>query len=185
MKNATIVIAVAFGLASTLACQTHEPAPATQPGPTGDAPDAEGTNPDTRRAGAVVTLESEEESGGHFTDMVDMLRGRVSGLQVVELANGNISLRIRGLATSFMANQEPLLVVDGLRVPTYAITNTLRTIDPREVRSIQVLKDVASTSAYGARGVNGVIVIRLKKPGGAAHDRAPSTYGVTPAGPDA
>ena len=97
--------------------------------------------------------------------MVDMLRGRVAGLQVVELANGDVSLRIRGLATSFVANQEPLLVVDGMPVPTYAISSTLRSIHPREVTSIQVLKDVASTSAYGIRGVNGVIVIRLKKPG--------------------
>lgn len=166
MKQATIVMALAFGLLLFSACQRHAAAPAAPPGPTGDVPEAEGGTPENRIAGAVVTLGSEEESGGHFTDMVDMLRGRVTGLQVVELPSGKISLRIRGLATSFVANQEPLLVVDGLPVPTYAISNTLRTIDPRDVRSIRVLKDVASTSAYGARGVNGVIVIRLKKPGG-------------------
>jgi len=166
MKNAIIVVALASGLALSSACQRHAREPAAGPDPAGAVTETEGGPPEHRAAGAVVTLGSEEESGGHFTSMVDMLRGRVAGLQVVELANGRISLRIRGLATSFMANQEPLLVVDGLQVPTYAIGNTLRTIDPRDVESIRVLKDVASTSAYGTRGVNGVIVIRLKKPGG-------------------
>lgn len=163
MKNAAVVTALAFGLVLISACRTKTPEASTAPAPAESAPEGEGL--DTLKTGAVVTLESEEESGGHFTDMVDMLRGRVAGLQVVELANGDVSLRIRGLATSFVANQEPLLVVDGMPVPTYAISSTLRSIHPREVTSIQVLKDVASTSAYGIRGVNGVIVIRLKKPG--------------------
>ncbi len=111
----------------------------------------------------MVSLGSEEESGGHFADMLDMLRGRAAGLRVIELPNGDISLRIRGAVKSFMGNQEPLLVVDGMPVPTYAVSNTLRTMDPSAVHSIQVLKDVGSTSSYGMRGANGVILIRLKR----------------------
>jgi TonB-dependent SusC/RagA subfamily outer membrane receptor len=97
--------------------------------------------------------------------MVEMLRGRVSGLQVSEAPNGDISLRIRG-TSSFMADEQPLLVIDGVPVPTYAITSTLRTLDPQDVRTIQVLKDTGSTSAYGVRGANGVILITLRRPGG-------------------
>jgi TonB-dependent SusC/RagA subfamily outer membrane receptor len=163
MNNVAVVTALSLGLAFASACRTQAPAPALEPAPDETTPEV--GEPDTEIVGAVVTPKSEEESGGHFIDMVDMLRGRVTGLQVVELPNGNISLRIRGLAKSFMANQEPLVVVDGSPVPTYAISSTLRSIHPREVSSIQVLKDVASTSPYGVRGVNGVIVIKLKKPG--------------------
>jgi TonB-dependent SusC/RagA subfamily outer membrane receptor len=126
-------------------------------------PEESGSRFGETAGGAVAVVESEEEGGGRFTSMADMLRGRVAGLQVIEGANGDISLRIRGLSKSFMGNEEPLLVVDGVPMPTFNMSNTLRTIDPSDVASIHVLKDVASTSAYGIRGANGVIVIRLKR----------------------
>jgi TonB-dependent SusC/RagA subfamily outer membrane receptor len=94
--------------------------------------------------------------------MVDMLRGRVPGLDISENANGDISVRIRG-DQSILFNEQPLLVVDGVAVPTYSFSSTLRAMDPRDVRSIQVLKDAGSTSFYGSRGAHGVILIRLKR----------------------
>lgn len=127
-------------------------------------PAASGDPAEAVEAGAVSDLASEEESGGHFTDMVDMLKGRVSGLQVSESPSGEIVLQIRG-TSSFMADEQPLVVVDGVSIPPYAVTSTLRTMDPRDVRSIRVLKDVGSTSAYGVRGANGVIVITLRRGG--------------------
>ena len=164
MRKVVVVAALALGLALMPACGGGVPASPDQPTPAQNEPDPSGARPDETRAGAVASLGSEEEDGGHFTDMVDMLRGRVAGLQVFQLPNGDISLRIRGLRTSFMANEEPLLVVDGVPVPTYSMSSALRTMSPSDVRSIQVLKDVGSTAAYGTRGVNGVILIRLKRP---------------------
>jgi TonB-dependent SusC/RagA subfamily outer membrane receptor len=115
-----------------------------------------------RVAGAVSSLGSQEESGGSFATMVDMLRGRVPGLNISESASGEISVRIRG-DQSIYFNKEPLLVVDGMPVPAYSFSSTLRTMNPRDVRSIQVLKDTGSTSSYGTRGAHGVILIRLKR----------------------
>jgi len=93
---------------------------------------------------------------------VDMLRGRVPGLQISESPSGDISIQIRGIQ-SIHAQAQPLLVVDGVPVPEYSFSSTLRTLDPRDVRSIQVLKDAGSTSAYGSRGAAGVILIKLKR----------------------
>ena len=107
-------------------------------------------------------LESAEESGGSFATMVDMLRGRVPGLEIGEGVNGNISIRIRG-DQSINYNASPLLVVDGVPIPAYSFSSTLRSMSPQDVRSIQVLKDAGSTSSYGSRGAHGVILISLKR----------------------
>ncbi len=145
-KGATL----ALGFALIQACAGKATTPGAQP------------TPQEQVAGAAGTLESEEESGGHFATMVDMLRGRVPGLQIAESPSGEISVRIRG-DQSIYFNGEPLLVVDGVSVPAYSFSSTLRAMDPRDVRSIRVLKDVGSTSSYGIRGAHGVILISLKR----------------------
>ena len=158
MRNAAIAAALALGLTLVPGCQRQATMPIAQPTSGEEDPDAFGGQP----AGAVGTLESEEESGGHFATMADMLRGRVAGLQVSENANGDISIQIRG-RQSFYAGEEPLLVVNGVTAPMGSLSSRLRSMDPRDVESIQVLKDVASTSIYGMRGANGVILIKLKR----------------------
>lgn len=61
----------------------------------------------------------------------------------------------------------PLWVIDG--VPMYSFTspvsglNTLAEIDPKDIESVQVLKDAASASIYGSRAANGVILVTTKK----------------------
>lgn len=167
MKNVVTAAALPLALLLLPACAAQAPGPDAAPAPDEDVREVgtpEEPHVHTGAAGGAVTvLESEEESGGHFTNMADMLRGRVAGLQVIQRPNGDISLRIRGLRKSFVGNEEPLLVVDGIPMPTYSISNTLRTMNPSDVESVRVLKDVGSTSAYGVRGANGVIVIRLKR----------------------
>lgn len=136
--------------------------PGAEPQPLEGARPAYEGQPLEEVAGASTSLESEEESAGSFATMVDMLRGRVPGLQISESPNGEISVRIRG-DQSLYFNAEPLLVVDGVSVPPYAFSSTLRAMDPRDVRNIQVLKDAGSTSSYGIRGAHGVILISLKR----------------------
>jgi len=67
------------------------------------------------------------------------------------------AIRIRGFNS--LTNNDPLFVIDG--VPTK--DNFLNSINPNDVESIQVLKDAASASIYGARASNGVIVITTKR----------------------
>lgn len=91
--------------------------------------------------------------------VADMLAGRFPGVEVTPLSNGRVSIRIRG-AHSMKGNQEPLLVLDG--VPQSG-GSTLMDLDPHDIRSIDVLKDAGSTSAYGSRGANGVILIATRR----------------------
>ncbi|MCI2229801.1 MG2 domain-containing protein [Polaribacter sp. MSW13] len=81
------------------------------------------------------------------------LNGKVAGLGLMNQDTSQI--RIRGFS-SITAAKQPLYVVDGVLV------NEL-TINESDIAKMTVLKDAAATSLYGARGVNGVIVITTKK----------------------
>ena len=90
----------------------------------------------------------------------DMLRGQVAGVEVVE-SPGGLRIRIRG--SSGFTGDDPLFVIDGLPIQQGA-DGALVGINPRDIQSIRVLKDVAETAAYGARGANGVVLITTRRP---------------------
>ena len=124
-------------------------APAPAPAPAGAA-----------TANATVTAEEIQRQGPSDEPLEKVLQGRIAGVQVSR-APGGISVRVRG-GTSLYGNNEPLYVLDG--VPIQAGPNgTLTGINPYDIESIRVLKDPADTAMYGARGGNGVIVIKTKK----------------------
>ena len=79
--------------------------------------------------------------------VTEVLQGRVAG---VHISNGNII--IRGAAS--VNGSDPLWIVDG--VPSSAPNFN-------DIESIEILKDAASTSIYGARGAGGVILVTTKK----------------------
>jgi TonB-dependent SusC/RagA subfamily outer membrane receptor len=92
------------------------------------------------------------------------LQGRFPGVNVEYKADGGLVVRIRGGSSSLMGNNAPLYVVDGQAVVSEA-DGSLKGINPNDIESIKVLKDAASTSMYGARGANGVIIIKTKRAG--------------------
>lgn len=88
------------------------------------------------------------------------LQGLSPGLQVINgsgAPGADATIMIRGLG-SITASNDPLIVVDGI-----AYGGALNTIAPSEIESITVLKDAASTTLYGSRAGNGVILITTKK----------------------
>lgn len=90
---------------------------------------------------------------------VEALQGKAAGVQVVQPSGkpgSELSVRVRG-ATSVIAGNEPLYVVDG--VPT----TDIRGINPNDITSMSVLKDASSASIYGARAANGVVLITTKR----------------------
>jgi TonB-dependent SusC/RagA subfamily outer membrane receptor len=88
------------------------------------------------------------------------LAGRIAGVTVTRAAGGGISVRIGG-PQSFYLSSEPLFVVDD--VPIEAGPNgTLSWLDPKDIVLIAVLKDPSAAALFGARGANGVIVIKTK-----------------------
>ena len=110
---------------------------------------------------AVSSASGEKMRSNSPRTVADMLVGRFPGVEVRQLANGTASIRIRG-SRSVRSSDEPLIVVDGIP----QITGSLALLDmsPRDVESIEVLKDAAASSVFGARGANGVILIATRKP---------------------
>lgn len=140
---------------------TGEPGPNPEPD---EIPVPYGTQEEPNVTGAVTSVPVKESD--HLRDVLEMLRGHVAGLQVTELPNGDIQLRLRGPSQSLRADDasnQPLLVIDDMPVQPRAIRLALKGLNPRDVERITVLKDVSSTSIYGARGANGVILIVLKR----------------------
>lgn len=117
---------------------------------------------DTSRApGQSVTARDAQRTP---TESVEkMLEGRFPGVNVLRTAEGGLRIGIRG-STSFRGDNAPLYIIDG--VPVEAGPNgDLTGINPYDIESIKVLKDAASTTMYGVRGANGVIVIKTKRAG--------------------
>jgi len=89
-----------------------------------------------------------------------LIQGQAAGVQVNQL-NGSpgqeLQIRVRGNG-SLGASNDPLYVIDG-----FPIGNSIgQTLNPNDIESITILKDAASTSIYGARGSNGVVLITTK-----------------------
>ena len=146
---------------------TPDPSRAGEPAPTpnpAEVPVPYGTEEQSDITGAVTSVSVDDND--HLRDVLEMLRGRVAGLQITELPNGDIRLRIRGTSQSLQADDasnQPLLVIDDMPVQPRRIRLALKGLNPRDIESITVLKDVGSTAIYGSRGANGVILIVLKR----------------------
>ncbi|WP_395051248.1 SusC/RagA family TonB-linked outer membrane protein [Flavobacterium sp.] len=130
--------------------------------------------------GAVDMLTSKEFDNVAATSPAELLRGKVSGVQVTTSSGepgAAISVRIRG-NSSIRSGNEPLYVVDGVPLGggnvsasgaeirdlgVSAARNPLNFINQNDIESISVLKDASSTAIYGSRAANGVIIITTKK----------------------
>lgn len=101
-----------------------------------------------------------QEDGPTSEDLVTLLT-KVPGLNVAGYGH-NATFKVRGQA-SFYASTDPLFVINGNSVGSN-FANVYDTVDPRDVRSIRLLKGT-DAAIYGARGANGVIVIRTSSKG--------------------
>jgi TonB-linked SusC/RagA family outer membrane protein len=99
------------------------------------------------------------------------LQGRAAGVQVTAASGqpgGAIVVRVRGTG-SINAGNDPLYIVDGVQVNmntdvgTQASSNPLASINPADIESIEILKDAAAASIYGAQAANGVVLITTKR----------------------
>ncbi|MBC3759056.1 von Willebrand factor type A domain-containing protein [Hyunsoonleella sp. SJ7] len=94
------------------------------------------------------------------TSIEKTLQGKIAGVAFTS-ANGNpgksTQIRIGGMS-SLVSQNNPLVIIDGAIVPY----NTMECLNPNQIQSIDVLKDVASTAIYGTRGASGVILISTK-----------------------
>ncbi len=109
----------------------------------------------------AVTAEDIERNPSKPIEQV--LMDKFPGVIVARTNDGGLSIRIRGVG-SFHEGNEPLYVIDDVPMQA-AAGGALKGINPHDIELIQVLKDPSETAIWGARGSNGVIVVRTKRPG--------------------
>ncbi|WP_370723837.1 TonB-dependent receptor [Fibrella aquatica] len=116
-----------------------------------------GTQRKSSLTGAIASVSEKEISALPVPNISQALQGRAAGVTVTNNgAPGEAPIiRIRGVGT--INNANPLYVVDG--VPVGDGSN----IDPKDVQSVEVLKDASAASIYGSRAANGVILITTKR----------------------
>jgi TonB-linked SusC/RagA family outer membrane protein len=130
--------------------------------------------------GSVASVKVDDIAAAQNTTVDALLQGRAAGVQVTQNAGSpgsGVSVKIRG-ASSLRGNNEPLYVIDGVIISSAGedasnasadsnsleeTQNGLNGINPRDIESIEVLKDASATAIYGSRGANGVILITTKK----------------------
>ena len=144
MKKFFVVVAIAALAISAASCGAGR---AVAPDSTIDTGYG---NIDTRKSSISGTKLNVDQKTT-YNNIYDYIRGKVPGVQVTP--DNQIVIRGEG---SFNSSNAPLILVDGMEV------KDISNISPSQVKSITVLKDPSSTSIYGVRGGNGVIVIKLR-----------------------
>ncbi len=118
--------------------------------------------------GSVAVVTAKDFQKGNITTPEQLIAGKVAGVSII--SNGGqpgsgSQIRIRG-GTSFVASNDPLIVVDGVALSSNGIQgalNPLSLINPNDIESFTILKDASSAAIYGSRAANGVIIITTKK----------------------
>ncbi|MGN6491121.1 MAG: SusC/RagA family TonB-linked outer membrane protein, partial [Agriterribacter sp.] len=113
--------------------------------------------------GSVTSVNSKIISAQANSTVTRALEGVVPGIQVSSIDGQpglDMGIRLRGSSSAVQNNSNALIVIDG--VPT-EYPNALSSINPKDIQSISVLKDAASTAVYGARGANGVLLVTTKR----------------------
>lgn len=130
---------------------------------------------DRDRASSSVKIDLMDMQDAGVLSAADALQGKISGLDIISASGdpgSGSQLVIRGL--SGMGNNSPLIVIDG--IPQFRVDKSfdlssadsedisnLINIALQDIKSIEVLKDAASTAIYGSRGADGVLLIETHK----------------------
>lgn len=131
-------------------------------------------------AGAAATVKMDDAKLNGQTDVSRMLEGRAAGVSVQNVSStfGTApKVRVRG-ATSINGDNKPLWVVDGVVLedivnisndqlssgdPTTLLGSAVAGLNANDIESFDILKDASAAALYGARAMNGVVVITTKK----------------------
>lgn len=143
--------------------------------------------------GSAASVKLKDIKMDGVADISRMLEGRVAGLSIQNVTGtfgAAPKINIRGGA-SIMGNVQPLWVIDGavyedlvtLSIDQLVsgdaatlVSSAIAGINPTDIEDIQVLKDASATSVYGARALNGVIVITTKSGKRNSDNRITYTY---------
>ena len=127
--------------------------------------------------GAVSSIKGDDLSGRSTESVGQALQGKAAGVMILNSSGApgsGISIRVRGYSSNSSGSQDPLYIVDGMKV------SSIDYIDTHNVESIEVLKDAASAAIYGAEAGNGVVLITTKQgKRGEGRVTFDASYGIT------
>ena len=114
---------------------------------------------------AFQKMDVESMTENRDAGFVNMLAGKVAGLQVISNgAAGSATVRIRG-ANSISGNNQPLYVIDGVPIINDVTGGEIDYVNPDDIENIVVLKGANASALYGSDAANGAILITTKKAG--------------------
>lgn len=121
---------------------------------------AYGTAKKSDYTGAATQINSDQLSNRSLANVSSALEGASAGVAVTSASGqpgSGQDIRIRGFG-SVGASSAPLYVVDGM-----VYYGDVSAINTNDIESLTVLKDASSTSLYGNKAANGVVMITTKK----------------------
>jgi len=119
--------------------------------------------------GSISSVSSTDFEDLPVQNTAGILQGRAAGVQVTTTSGapgGGFDVQVRGLG-SITAGSNPLYIVDGVQMSNSGNSNLvdnspLNGINPKDIKSIEVLKDAAAAAIYGSQAANGVVLITTK-----------------------
>lgn len=134
----------------------------------------------TNFTGSSTKLDSDDLNIKGAVDLSRMLEGQAAGVSIQNVSGtfgAAPKVRVRG-ATSLSGENKPLWVIDGVvhedlinisndeltsGDPATLLGSAVAGLNANDIQSIDVLKDAAATALYGARAMNGVVVVTTKR----------------------
>jgi TonB-linked SusC/RagA family outer membrane protein len=118
-----------------------------------------GTQKKRDLTGSIASVDNKAIEQRQAVNVFDALQGAAAGVQLSSVSGAPgaaNNIQIRGASTFDDAGVSPLYVVDNV------IVEDIDNINPGDIKSIEILKDAASSAIYGARSANGVVIITTK-----------------------
>lgn len=117
-----------------------------------------GSQKKTSVTGAVASVSQKDLKALPVAGLTQAIQGRVAGVSITNNSSPGTEpiIRIRGVG-SISLNPNPLYVIDGIPF------GALNSVDPKDIESLEILKDASAAAIYGSRASNGVILITTKK----------------------
>lgn len=115
-----------------------------------------GTQRKSDLTGSVTSIKAKDLTGINGGNASEALQGK-AGVHVITSGSPGTApqVRVRGIGTN--GDATPIYVVDGV------MTSDIAFLNPKDIESMEVLKDASATAIYGSRGANGVIMISTKR----------------------
>lgn len=135
------------------------------------------------QTGSIARITAKDIELSPVVNPLQAIQGRMPGVHITQntgIAGGGFEIQIRGrnsLGSSTTGANVPLYIIDGVPFLENTVTNNSRLseslfnsrlsilngINPKDIESIEILKDADATAIYGSRGANGVVLITTKK----------------------